>query len=111
MAINIHDGLLRHPYLTTQPVIVPPEIGAHQDLPEFIRLPKNGQRCHHTGLSRASINELILGTSAPVKSVYLRKPGTARGIRLVHLPSLLAHLHREMARQLEENSNGGICHE
>ena len=58
-----------------------------------MRLPKTGQRCTITGLSRATLNELILGTQPPVKSVVLRKRGNTRGIRLIECQSLLAHLH------------------
>lgn len=99
------------PYLRTSPVTSPPDRGRQQDFPEFIRLPKSGQHCQYTGLTRSGLNELILGPKPQVKSLYLRKDGTARGIRLIHLPSLLAFLHQEMARQLEEKSNGGVSHE
>lgn len=61
--------------------------------PEFIRLPKSGTRCEWTGLSRAKLNELVLGTDAPVKSVVLRQRGANRGVRLICLTSLLEHLH------------------
>lgn len=106
MINDIDKWVRRHPHLKTSPVGSLPE-GEVQEVglvPEFIRLPRNGERCHFSGLSRATLNELILGTNPRVKSLYLRKPGTARGIRLIHLASLLAYLHREMARQLEEGS-------
>ena len=45
-----------------------------------------------TGLSRASLNELVLGSSAPVRSVVLRREGATRGIRLIHYSSLIDHL-------------------
>lgn len=51
-------------------------------------------------MSRASLNELILGPSAPVHSVVLRRDGASRGIRLIHLASLLSYLHSEMDAQL-----------
>lgn len=64
---------------------------SHQ--PEFIRLPRAGSRCPWTSLSRASLNTLVLGTDAPVKSVVLRQRGANRGVRLISLASLLEHLH------------------
>ena len=59
---------------------------------EFLRLPKVGGRCPVTGLSRATLNELILGPNPPVKSVVLRKRGKTRGIRLIETESLIAYL-------------------
>jgi hypothetical protein len=64
-------------------------------LPEFVRLPKAGSRCHWTGLSRSALCELILPAQAPVKSVVLKRRGAKRGIRLIHLPSLIAYLHTQ----------------
>jgi len=66
--------------------------------PEFIRLPKPGQRCPYTGLSRSSLNELILPCSAndfrpPVRSVVQKKRHATRGIRLVHFVSLTDYLN------------------
>jgi hypothetical protein len=65
--------------------------------PEWIRLPSPGARCRHTGLSRSTLNELVIPGSAndgkaPVKSVVLRKRGAVRGIRLISFDSLMAHL-------------------
>ena len=51
-------------------------------------------------MSRASLNELVLGVGAPVHSVVLRREGASRGIRLIHLESLLAYLHHEMEDQI-----------
>jgi hypothetical protein len=65
--------------------------------PTYIRLPKPGGKCAVTGLSRAKLNELILPNARnnfapPVASKSLRQKGAQRGIRLVLLESLLAHL-------------------
>ena len=65
--------------------------------PVYIRLPKPGEKCPITGLSRAKLNELILPNernhfNPPVASKSLRQKGALRGIRLVLLESLLAHL-------------------
>lgn len=76
-----------------------------QRSPEFIRLPKSGQRCPFTGMSRASLNELVLGIGAPVHSVVLRREGASRGIRLIHLESLLHYLYQQMEQQI--NSGQG----
>lgn len=93
---------------TTIAVSIPPEHGVHlsdtQIQPEFVRLPKSGHRCPWTGLSRASLNELILGSGAPVKSVVLRREGASRGIRLLLLSSLLDHLHQQMAQQTSDQA-------
>lgn len=67
--------------------------------PEFVRLPRPGERCPHTGLSRGSLNDLLLGPNAPVKSVVLKRDGARRGVRLIHKPSLMNYLHRKMAEQ------------
>lgn len=62
--------------------------------PETIRLPPPGSRCPWTGLSRSSLNELILPSEAngfkpPVQSHVLRKRGAKTGVRLVVFSSLL----------------------
>lgn len=88
----------RRPNSETTPVIASPESEANS-LPEFIRLPKAGYRCAWTGLSRGSINDLILGPDAPVQSVLVKQPGASRGVRLVHLGSLLDFLYAQMEAQ------------
>jgi len=65
---------------------------------EFIRLPKSGSKCPYTGLSRTSLNWLILpnsdnGFNAPVRSVVFRKQGRSRGIRLIDFDSLCKYLN------------------
>ena len=63
---------------------------------EWIRLPPAGQREPNSGLSRAKLNQLILPTAGnphpPVRSVSVRLPHQSRGVRLIHLPSLLEYL-------------------
>lgn len=50
----------------------------------FGRLPKAGQRI--AGLTRASINQLILGDDPPVESrLWKSSPKSKRGIRLIKL--------------------------
>jgi hypothetical protein len=65
--------------------------------PVFVRLPRNGSRCPWTGLSRTTLNGLILQTKEndcrpPVRSICLRKKGHARGARLIVFDSLVNYL-------------------
>ena len=65
--------------------------------PEFIRLPKPGTLCPHTGLSRSKMNELVLPSEInnfkpAVKSISLRKRGQVKAVRLVVYDSLMAYL-------------------
>ena len=66
--------------------------------PITIRLPKNNQRCKFTGLSRSTLNSLILPTKEnnfkpPVKSFSVKKRGAIRGIRLIVYASLVDYLN------------------
>lgn len=92
----------------TIPVIPSPDKEADGNIPSFIRLPAERERCPWTGLSRGTMNMLVLGEKPAVRSVVLRQPGSKRGVRLIHLASLLAYLHREMAAQLEETQQEGV---
>ena len=67
--------------------------------PEFIRLPKSGLLCQHTGLTRSYLNSLILPTGqnkfkAPVRSICLRQKGAKTGVRLIVYSSLMAFLKK-----------------
>lgn len=80
---------------TTAP-IEPPSKNANLIPPDFIRLPLPGARCRFTGLSRSTLNELTIPSPAndnrpEVKSVLLRKRGSARGIRLISYCSLISY--------------------
>ena len=66
--------------------------------PEFVRLPKGGTRCPHTGLSRSKMNQLVLPCKEndfkpPVESKVLRNRGTIRGTRLIVFDSLMEYLN------------------
>ena len=66
--------------------------------PEFVRLPKSGTRCPHTGLSRSKMNQLVLPCKEndfkpSVESKILRKRGTIRGTRLIVFDSLMGYLN------------------
>ena len=68
--------------------------------PLYIRLPKPGTRCDHTGLSRSKLYELITPTKenswrAPVESISDKKPGQTRGTRLIVFASLKSHLNAQ----------------
>lgn len=77
----------------------PPASGATAPVPEFIRLPKPGRRCPWTGLTRSSMNQLVLGPEAPVKSVVVARKGASRGVRLVVFASLISYLNGLMDSQ------------
>ncbi len=80
-------------------------VGANgRGLPEFLRLPKSGSLCPVSGLARSAINSLILGSKPAVRSICLRRPGAARGIRLIPTKDLLAYLYSQCDAQ---NGKGG----
>jgi hypothetical protein len=65
--------------------------------PLFIRLPKVGEYCPVSGLTRNVLNTLILPMQVndfkpPVRSISLKRPGKKRGCRLVDYKSLLSYL-------------------
>ena len=65
--------------------------------PSYVRLPKPGARCPHTGLSRATLCELTVPSKAngfrpPVPSHVVRGLSATRGIRLIPLSALLRYL-------------------
>jgi hypothetical protein len=62
--------------------------------PEFIRLPKQGKLCPHSGLSRAYLYQLA--NDGRIKTLSLRERGKARGVRLIVYDSLMGYL-RSMA--------------
>lgn len=68
-----------------------------QNKHEFGRLPRAGERCPVTGLSRSGLIDL----SEAVKGMLVRikRPGTTRGSVLVHYPTLNAYL--ENLRQIQ----------
>ncbi len=77
--------------------LAPPRFVTAPIEPEFIRLPKPGETCPHTGLTRSFLNALILPTELnnrkpPVRSVSLRKKGSVRGVRLIVYASLMQFL-------------------
>jgi len=66
-----------------------------------IRMPRSGQKCPYTGLSRSSLYKLTVpskdnGNCPPVKSICLRNRGSFRGIRLISYESLCDYLNQQM---------------
>ena len=74
---------------TADPVRASQHHATDRQIPEFLRLPRAGTRCFLTGLSRATLNALILGDRPRVKS---------RGIRLIVTSSLLEFLYEHVGR-------------
>lgn len=93
--LNCHRETIIPAQLSDHNVASKLSLSNAQIFPAFVRLPKSGTRCPWTGLSRSALCELILPARAPVKSVVLRRRGASRGIRLIHLQSLLDHLHAQ----------------
>lgn len=80
---------------------------AVQPLPRYLRLPRSGQRCPHTGLSRSALNSLILGCRPLVKSISLGARHGIRGTRLICGESLAAYLQslEEVGTDIESISD------
>jgi len=68
---------------------------------EFIRLPRSGERCPVSGLSRSALINLVVPNVANegrvlVKSkLFKSKPGNLSGVRLIQVESLLQYLRGE----------------
>ena len=76
------------------------QVDTNADHPEWIRLPKPKGKCAYTGLSRSALNTLVTPCKdndykPPVHSVSLRRRGTARGVRLISLQSLLDYIRSQ----------------
>jgi len=61
-----------------------------ENVGEWMRLPRPGHACSVTGLSRSALWAFVQNHG--VRSVALRKPGAAKGARLIHRASLLNKL-------------------
>lgn len=103
-ALKIEDSLL-----TGKPTLLGgPPCGLEQffaptplgQLPEFAPLPAPRERCPISGGSRSWLIEH--GEAGDFKLVRVRQKGKLRGKVLMHVPSLLAWLRREMAEQTTE---------
>ena len=92
----------------------PPAVSLHPEptRPEFLRLPKPGNLCPYSGLSRSYLNNLVLPCKEndfrpPVRSVSLRRPGQTKGVRLVVFDSLMAFLRGHLEEAAGSNLNQG----
>lgn len=77
-----------------------PETTSSAQEPYTIRLPKTGEYCRYSGLSRSGVNQIILPCEAndfkpPVKSFRLAREGNIKGIRLIVWASLKAYLKQQ----------------
>ncbi len=70
-------------------LVVPPS----ELQPEFIRLPKAGEKCPVTGLPRTTLIELLQDAGDKVKVRYLRKPGATTGIKLIPRQQLIDYIN------------------
>lgn len=69
--------------------------------PEWLRLPKPGQRCPVSGLCRSYLHTLV--RDGKVGTVSIRERGRKTGIRLINYDSLMAFI----ASQAEAKKEGG----
>lgn len=64
----------------------------------FIRLPRRGERCPYSGLSRSALANLVVpsranGLRPPVTANLMKKPGNRRGVWLIPRERLMAYLN------------------
>jgi len=67
------------------------------DPAHWLRLPRPGERCPMSGLSRSTLVELVRpcdrnGFAPPVEAKHLRRKGTQRGVVLINRASLQEYL-------------------
>lgn len=79
---------------------------------EWIRLPRSGDRCAVCGLSRSTLNKLILPNEQnahqpPVRSVVLKQRWAIRGIRLINRQSLTNYLDSLDDTKAKSNAEEG----
>jgi hypothetical protein len=84
------------------------EIPKHLQTEDWARLPKPGDRL--MGLTRSTILEMVQDPTTGVRSAVIRKAGRQRGIRLIFMPSLFAHLRR-LAGIAQEPADGLALYE
>ena len=84
----------------------------------WLRLPRPGQRCPISGLSRSGLVELVRpcernGYCPPVAARHLRRKGSQRGVVLIEVASLRAYLDSlpTLAESYADAPKGGLDHE
>lgn len=70
-------------------LLVPPQ----EMQPEFIRLPKAGEKCPVTGLPRTTLIDLLDEAGDKVRVSYLRRKGAASGIKLIPRQQLIDYIY------------------
>jgi len=62
------------------------------DLPVWVRAPKNNSTEHYSGFARSKLYELA--TKGAIRSVSIRDAGQVKGTRLFNLASILAFIEK-----------------
>ena len=70
-------------------------------LPVWARAPKSGL-CPYTQLSRSDL--YARAASGEIRTASLRKPGQTKGVRLFHVPSILAMIERHATGPVVEST-------
>jgi hypothetical protein len=84
-------------------------MNAGEKLPVWIRLPRPGDRCPFTGLSRSFLAELVRpcernGYKPPVEAKKIDRNGSNRGVLLVNLKSLLDYINSQPSPKVPEKN-------
>ncbi len=90
----------------------PSRTSAVFDPAAWLRLPRPGERCPVSGLSRSTLVELVRpcernGHRPPVEAKHLKRKGTSRGVVLISRASLLAYLDA-LPSLAESRTPGGV---
>ena len=64
--------------------------------PRFVRL---ADACKIVGIRKTRTYELLSEAKGKIKTLVLRSPGSKKGARLIHLPSLFAYLEQMAEEQ------------
>ena len=73
-------------------------------IPRFIRPPRPGVLCAHTGLGRSALYNLV--SEGKVPAISVRRPGAKRGVTLIEYDGLIAYL--ESLRSPPGKVGGGL---
>jgi hypothetical protein len=69
--------------------------------PEFVRMPTPGTVCPWCGLKRSHLYRLA--KEGRIKTISLRRRGTARGVKIIRLDSVIDYLSKMEAEQSAES--------
>jgi hypothetical protein len=80
-----------------------------EKIPVWIRLPRPGDRCPFTGLSRSFLAELVRpcdrnNQKPPVAAKKIDRKGSNRGVILVNLKSLLDYINSQPSPKVSEKT-------